>query len=534
MRPQPELMESFQGISQQNSVNHVLKSINFFQLSSISLVINKKAVPFFYKTIIAHGIFALLKIFFVLFGGTSLFSEEAQYWLWSKYPDLSYYSKPPLISWVNYVMTNIFGDSEISVRISAILCGFFIGILIYRLALQMFGSEQKAFWSSVLLIAFPYFWIVSFFFTTDSLVTLFWIWALYSLYRASHDEPIYWIWTGIAVGMGLISKYVMVFFWPLAIVYLFLYCRNEFRNPYLYLSIFLSLVFLLPIVYWNYVHDWVTVKHVWSLAGGGESSATSTLADNAKYLLEFLGGQLGTWLIIFPLVILHGFRRFLKGDLRQQEFLIILSVLPIVAFFLLLSLQTSVEVNWTFFALPAIIIYVAHNYSGTGFPYRNRLGVVATLMVLFLSIPIVVQFTDLPAKYNPLRRIMGWETMVDDLQIKLNGISEPYQIVADSYHTASMLSFYLPDDIQIYTFSPEKRMNQFDLWTKEYGIEDENIVTVFIGKKMPDEKYEQDVFGQALEESKLLIPYNSSEGQEMHLVVYEKFENLPLQVNQTY
>ncbi|MCA6073456.1 glycosyltransferase family 39 protein [Fulvivirga sedimenti] len=492
------------------------------------------SLSFYQRAVMVHVAFALLKIFFVFYGGTSLFFEEAQYWVWSKYPDLSYYSKPPLIAWVNYLVTGVLGDTEFSIRICAILCGFFIGIVIYRLSFSMFGNPRKAFWSSVLLIAFPYFWIISFFFTTDSLVTLFWVWALYAFHKAISGKPLHWIGTGLAVGLGMLSKYVMIFFWPLALVYIFFRARTHFTNPFLYLSILLSLIFLLPVVYWNYVHDWVTFKHVWALAGGGSGSGDLSFIRSFKQVLEFLGGQFGLWIIIFPIIILRGFREFFEGRLKGDNFYIIFFILPVASFFLILSLATRIEVNWTFFVLPPIAIYIAGNISGKQFPYYPRMALVCTLMILFFLIPIIAEVTNLPAKYNPMKRVIGWESMASELQGKLDAIDEPYQVVADSYQTASMLSFYLSDNPIVYSMSPGKRMNQFDLWRDEYGIEHEDMTTVFVGRNKLEDPFEYEIFGVPLDEMQVGIPYNSTEQESFVVVIYEHFKDFQLDASKAY
>ncbi|HAH37758.1 MAG TPA: hypothetical protein DCL81_14990, partial [Algoriphagus sp.] len=62
---------------------------------------------------------AIIKIIFTLRPEINLFTEEAQYWLWSKNLAWHYYSKPPLIAAFNYISTSILGDTEIAVRINA-------------------------------------------------------------------------------------------------------------------------------------------------------------------------------------------------------------------------------------------------------------------------------------------------------------------------------------------------------------------------------------------------------------------------------
>ncbi len=421
-----------------------------------------------------------------------------------------------------------------AIRLSAILCGFLVGILVFKLSFSMFGDARKAFWSSVLLIAFPYFWIISLFFTTDSLVTLFWIWAMYSFYKAVNGWSLYWIWTGIAVGLGLISKYVMVFFWPLVFVYLFVFDRSHFRNVYLYLSILLSAIFIIPVVYWNYMHDWVTIKHIWALAGGGEGAQALSIADSGKQLLEFIGGQFIFWIIIFPMKIFKGFRDFFTGKLGKNYFYIILPVLAVFAFFLLLSFFTGVEVNWTFFALPVIVIYIVQINPGQWSPYRKRLAAVSVILILIMFVPLSVKFIDLPAKLNPVKRVIGWEDMTEELRQELSLIDKPYQIVADSYHTASLLAFYLPDHPMVHTFTQANRMNQFDLWRNELGVQGEDLLTVFIGKKELDEQDEKKFFGSKLQQTTVMIPFNSTDGKELIVVYYDRFAASGLEMPTSY
>jgi len=83
----------------------------------------------FKKVFFLHLTVAVLKIVYTVANITDLSTEEAQYWLWSKNLDLSYYSKPPMVAYMNAVSTSILGDTEIGVRINAILLGFGIGLL---------------------------------------------------------------------------------------------------------------------------------------------------------------------------------------------------------------------------------------------------------------------------------------------------------------------------------------------------------------------------------------------------------------------
>jgi len=477
------------------------------------------------QAVLVHGIFAILKIAFILFGGISLFFEEAQYWLWSEHLDLSYYSKPPLIAYANYLSTGIFGDTEIGIRINAILCGFLTALIIYRLSERMTKNPRIAFWSSAILLALPYFWLISFFFMTDSLVTLFWTWAIYSFYMASGNRRMHWIWTGIAVGLGMLSKYVMVLFWPMAFIYLLLFRRREFRRPYLYLSMLLSAIFLIPVLYWNYLHDWVSVRHVIALASGHGEGPSMDILTSLKHLLEYIGGQLGLWLIVFIGTIVSGFHRLLKRRLDHRDIWLVMPVFLILWFFGALSLITRIEVNWTFFALPPMAVYIAGILTKNRRPIGIRIGIVTFLMLIMLMMPLLGRQFNYPASLNPLKRVMGWEQFNASVIDLMDEYDRNVVLVGDSYKTASMLTFYLPGHPHVHDFSPNRRMNQFDIW-KEDGIIPSGLPVLFIGEGIHGEEMFADNFHGKQEEMILQRPYNREEFMPYQVLIFDSF-NLP-------
>lgn len=73
----------------------------------------------------------------------ALAGDEAQFWAWSKHLDWSYYSKPPLIAYCNYITQQWFGHSELSVKINAIFCGMLIGWITYLFTYKVYQSHLK-------------------------------------------------------------------------------------------------------------------------------------------------------------------------------------------------------------------------------------------------------------------------------------------------------------------------------------------------------------------------------------------------------
>ena len=78
----------------------------------------------------------LLKIVALNFTNFNLFGDEAQYWLWSKDIDFGYFSKPPFLSWIIRVYTEILGSSFVSLKLFPSFVYLLIAWSIYNLLLN--------------------------------------------------------------------------------------------------------------------------------------------------------------------------------------------------------------------------------------------------------------------------------------------------------------------------------------------------------------------------------------------------------------
>ncbi|MDB6016690.1 MAG: glycosyl transferase family 39, partial [Pedosphaera sp.] len=60
--------------------------------------------------------FLALRLWYAASGFIELSEDEAYQWLWSKHLALSYYSKPPMIAYTQFLATSIWGDTEFGIR----------------------------------------------------------------------------------------------------------------------------------------------------------------------------------------------------------------------------------------------------------------------------------------------------------------------------------------------------------------------------------------------------------------------------------
>ncbi len=86
-----------------------------------------------------------------------------------------------------------------------------------------------------------------------------WSALLYYLYRECVlDEPRAWWFSGIALGVGLLSKYTIVLLIPQHFFLLFSSKRYWLWRTEPYCALLLAGVIFSPVLYWNAMHDWVS------------------------------------------------------------------------------------------------------------------------------------------------------------------------------------------------------------------------------------------------------------------------------------
>src|SRR3569832_2557000 len=82
---------------------------------------------------------------------TPITFDEAYYWMWSKHLAGGYYDHPPLVAVVIRLGTMIAGDTEIGVRLVAVLSALPMSYAVYRSTEILFGSVRAAATAALLL-----------------------------------------------------------------------------------------------------------------------------------------------------------------------------------------------------------------------------------------------------------------------------------------------------------------------------------------------------------------------------------------------
>ena len=234
----------------------------------------------------------------------------------------------------------------------------------YRLSAACLRTTVAAVMSGLLLQIVPLFAVNGVLMTIDSPYIFFWCFSLWSFWKAINEKkPFYWYITGCIIGLGFMSKYTMLLFFPCALLFLILSDKDRYwlRSLHPYLAFLLSLVVCSPVIIWNAFHDWVTVLHT-----GGHAHIHEGLRFSFKSLINFTGSQIGVITpFLFFLVFYTAFKFKRSYPLLKRERLFLLCFsMPIFLFFLLKSMQAKVQGNWAIFIIPGVIHIILFLYCG--------------------------------------------------------------------------------------------------------------------------------------------------------------------------
>ncbi len=273
--------------------------------------------------------------------------EEAYYLHWAQHPALGYFSKPPMIAWLLAGVTALFGSSELAIKSISVLLHTATALLIYSLGRQLY-TPRVGVYAALVFQTLPIFGALSLFTTTDAPLHFFWALTLLGFVRArDHDRLHWWLLTGLAAGLGLLSKYTM----GLLAIGLMLYVLitpaqwRLIRRSGLWLGVLLAASLLSINLFWNWRHDFISFRHTADIAQLDQQLV------HPERLAEFLLPQFGVFgPVFFVALLLYALRRRIWDDDRHR--LLLAASLPTLVVISLQAFLAEANINW---ASPAYV-----------------------------------------------------------------------------------------------------------------------------------------------------------------------------------
>jgi membrane-associated phospholipid phosphatase len=429
------------------------------------------------------GCLLLARLAYIASSTIQLSEDEAYQWLWSKRLAISYYSKPPMIAYTQFLGTSLWGDSAFGIRFFSPVITAVLGFL----TLRFFGREVNAragFFLLLIVTATPLLGVGSVLMTVDPLSVLFWTAAMLAGWRAvqENSRTADWAWVGVWMGLGFLSKYTELFQLLCWAVFFALWkpARKQWRRPGPYLALAINLAAMVPVVLWNYQNEWVTVTHV-AADAGMEDKWRPTL----RYLGEFLGAEFGLLNPVFFVATAWAAVDMWRRGRRNPKLVYFFSMgAPLFLAYALHSLRSRLLPNWIApSVLPLFFVMVIY------WDMRWRLGearprawLVAGL-ALGMTTVLIAHNTDLVTKItgyrlkvqqDPLHRVRNWDEtarVIGDVRTALLEEGKPVFLIGDHYGMTSQVSFYLPearpgipDNPLVYFRRATVAKNQFYFW----------------------------------------------------------------------
>jgi 4-amino-4-deoxy-L-arabinose transferase-like glycosyltransferase len=224
--------------------------------------------------------------------------DEAHYALYASHLDWSYYDHPPLVGWLQWLFLQ-FGGSNLWMRVVPMLAWVFTAWGVIRLSDAMYPQIAK---SSVfglrvdllLLLVSPIPHLLGFALTPDTLLMPLTCWVMWLTWQlcaqgeatsknagkrlaskhanVNSNQLVTWLLLGLALGLSGLAKYTAVF---LALGVVLALCRYKGWRWLLqvgpWLAFAVALLCVMPVLYWNAMHDWTSFVYQANHAAGSQA-----------------------------------------------------------------------------------------------------------------------------------------------------------------------------------------------------------------------------------------------------------------------
>ena len=445
--------------------------------------------------------------------------DEAQYLGWSREPDFGYYSKPPMIAWalgMNRAACELAGLSALPwiegcARLTQAFALGLAGLFAALSSWALFHHKQAAFAAALLLITSPLFGFLSLFATTDAWLLMFWSIALWSFIRgigpgldsslstsagarADQGHWAYWAVCGVAVGLGLLSKYSMGVFVVSAVIVLLALRRLFSWGPWLAAAV--AFTVFMPNLIWNAAQGFPTLSHHLEISQVQSLTPTQWSGLGAvRSLAEFLAAQLvliGPFAVLSLLLWAPAYLRGQQTKDRAKLNLLWWFALPMLAIVLLQAGLSRAFANWAAPAYLALAILAGVLWtSSVAAAQRPSVG----RRLLWLSAALGLVFSALmihglryayqenaALQIRAVEKLRGWKEAAIWIQSKAR--AHDAIVVAEDRRLLASLSGYL--GLRAYALDEQNRRNHHYSWFYHLSDQqlgkDQRILVVLVGQ----------------------------------------------------
>jgi len=437
-------------------------------------------------------------------GVGELMQEEAYYWNYAQHLDIGYLDHPPMVAWIIWLNTYIFGNTEFGVRIGALLSWIITGGFMFGLTRNLF-DKTSAFRAVLLLAIMPFFFGMGLLMMPDSPLVACWAGALFFLERSLlGNKRLAWYGLGVCLGLGMLSKYTIVLLGPAILIFLLLdrNSRNWFAKPEPYLAVIIALLIFSPVIVWNASHGWASFYFQGPRRWNGSLDFSLHVLIGSILVLLTPTGLGAVIALIFP-SRKSSIKKILSFSVKNRKslFALIFSLTPLAVFFFF-SLSREVKLNWTGPLWLALLPFIAFNMKrqlGNRYQLTINRAWPGTILTSILVYGVFLHYLTLGFPGLPYPKnfhLIGWQDFsrqIDLVEDQIAEVNNEKAIVIgmDRYSLASRLAFYRTkistslekenhEKVQLtsnsYIFGDDGLM--YEYWKDKFEMEDKLMILV--------------------------------------------------------
>ena len=418
-----------------------------------------------------------------LAGWMELGNDEVYYWTYAMFPDWSHFDHPGMVGWIIQLFSlNLLFDSEFFLRLSSVVFMTLNTWIVYQIG-NALKDEATGLRAALLYTASVYaFVITGIFILPDTPLCFFWLLAFTMLLKPRNGK--YLTLFGLFAGLAMLSKYSGAFLWLGFGLYLLCFERKTLKNPYLYLSLLLTAICCLPILYWNLQNDFISFRFHGGRIGGGTFNPSSLGTEIAG---EFFYNNPVNYVLAL-LAVIAAFRKKIPMATSAQR-LILLTALPMIGIFLFFSMTRPTLPHWSGPAYNLLILLSACWMETLGGLRRRRL---VTASLALLALILVIGVAEIKTGMIPLDRhtnerelgrddftldLFGWRQLgpkfaaVREREIAAGRMGENDPIIGNNWFPTANIDYYAarPLGLKVLGYGPLNRIHKYQWINEERG-----------------------------------------------------------------
>lgn len=413
--------------------------------------------------------------------------DEAHYALYAKHLAWSYFDHPPLVGWIQWPLVTL-TSSEGLIRLVPELLWVISCLLVYQVTLEIhrfIQGRNSGYLTSSLpsantcglmavlaIVAAPMPHVLAIGLLPDTLLAPLSLGLMFMALRWLIQDRFTisdWLLTGALLGLAGLSKYTAIFTaFALLIVFIVARRKPSIGKIGFWLALLLALLFISPVLYWNWLNDWISFKYQIAHGSGGE------------WLWRRLGTFLGIQIIVFGPLLIIGSYIFLKDCIHATR----LSLLALLGFFFIpfvifASLSGGGGLpHWT---TPAWFCLAPFAGIGLAKAWSLQHRTVIRILFVFQIALCMIGFgfvlsggiTSSSIKSNPIADLYGWK-LAGQKAAELTQATKADGIAVQNWTLASRAAWYAKP---IPVFVLDQRKDQFDIWFGQLPL-GSNIVLI--------------------------------------------------------